>query len=109
MSSSLFSSLLYGELDAAQQASVAYLFADHLCGSDPLAYRYECKGSGEITGRVALQKAEPSRPKKITSHALMLAPAPHPTDAEITRIREATRQLAHIFLARMKQPVEVSL
>ena len=109
MSSSLFSSLHYGELDAAQKASVAYLFADHLCDSDPLAFRYECNKEKEIIGRVPLQKAESTRPKKIQSHALASVPSPQPTPDEIARVREATRQLAQLFFARMNQSVEVTV
>jgi len=94
-------SLAFDELDAVQLAYAAYLFADHLCNSDPNDYRYELNREREITGRIPLQKTINACPHKLTSHDLQLIPATHSTEAEIARVREATATLARILVARM--------
>ena len=102
MSSSSLLLLGFSELDAAQRARVAYLFADQLCGSDPHGFRYEVDEGGEIRGRVALDP-QSVKPRKVQAAAFDLLPVPSPTPAEIARARQAFDALALIIYRRMKE------
>jgi hypothetical protein len=95
------SPLLFSELDAVQQARAAYLFADHLCGTDPNHYRYELDGD-EISWRVRIVDAKPAKRGSIKQIAMYSCTAPNPTPAEIARAENALHDLAGFIYQRLK-------
>lgn len=89
-------SLPYSQLDQSQLKQVAYLFADHLFGTDVTAFTYELDQDGVVKGRAAVssQQSAIGRAKQNAPVTVHMIEEVHVTDAQIKHAQMSMDALA---------------
>ncbi len=102
--------LAHSQLNDAQLAQVAYLFADAHFGSDARAFVYEVNGHGDIKGRHAAEGQSPARSgrsKRRPPVNIQITQEAHVTESMIFNAQMSMDALAASIAEKLSQHSQI--